>query len=577
MTTGQMNRVLRQLRQIAAQQERSGTTDADLLDRFLVQREEVAFEALVHRHGPMVLGVCRRVLEDEHDADDAFQATFLVLLRRASSIRPGSCLGPWLHGVAHRTALKARTTAARRRWAEQQAGQQRPHLAYPAGTGSELRSLLDEEIKNLPVKYRSPLVLCLLQGKSRKEAAGLLGWSEGTLSGRLARAKEMLGQRLRRRGVVNAALVGGAAAAEVPAALVSATAQAAASIAAPTTMHLVATPVVTLTQEVVRTMLTSKLRAALGGLVVVAGIGLGTGAVAWQRGPAVQGAAPTVAGYQPTASKKEARKPAYVIEPPDILLVKYGAPEDTDPVKITGTPLVRPDGTIGLGPLGSVYVAGKTVEEAHATVAKHLKKYLTDFDARKLTVEVKTVNSKFFYVITKDSDGVEQVHRFPATPGTTVLDALIGVKEALIGVGKKRVCVKRPSRDGKGVTVLPVDCQAILQAGRTQTNYPLRPGDRVYIESAVAARAVVLSAGTDIKRLPPPSEKAVLRALPANWANREMVTITFERLDCRVDEPRFYPLVGPARLAHTHWKCTAYSDQRVEVLYLDVEYLIPTQ
>src|SRR5262245_8688909 len=231
MTTAPMNRVLSHLRSVTSREGCEQRTDADLLDRFLSRGEEVAFAELVRRHGPMILGVCRRVLGNAHDADDAFQATFLVLARKASSIRPRSCVGPWLYGVARRTALKARASSARRRRAEQQAARQRPRETWPADGGGGLHPLVDEVVALLPEKYRTPLVLCLLQGKSRKEAAGLLGWSEGTLSGRIARAKDMLGERLRRRGV---GLAGVGFGAEVSASLVRATTKAAVSLAGPT-------------------------------------------------------------------------------------------------------------------------------------------------------------------------------------------------------------------------------------------------------------------------------------------------------------------------------------------------------
>src|SRR5262249_39580779 len=156
--------------------------------------------ALVRRHGPMVLGVCRRILLSCHDAEDAFQATFLVLVRKAQTIRPRSQVGAWLHGVAYRTALKARSLAARRKSAEQHAGRDRLHTSAADAPG-DLLPLVDEQLARMPEKYRAPLLLCVLQGTSRKAAAGLLGWSEGTLSGRLARAKQMLRRRLRRRGL----------------------------------------------------------------------------------------------------------------------------------------------------------------------------------------------------------------------------------------------------------------------------------------------------------------------------------------------------------------------------------------
>jgi protein involved in polysaccharide export with SLBB domain len=276
---------------------------------------------------------------------------------------------------------------------------------------------------------------------------------------------------------------------------------------------------------------------------------------------------------------KKAKGPDYVVEPPDVLLVKYAHPDGSDTVKIDGPRLVRPDGTVGLGALGAVHVSGKTIDEARAAIARHLKGRLDGFDARKLTVEVLASNSKVFYVITKDTGGSEQVYRFPAAPGKTVLDALVEVKGLLVGLGKKRVSVRRQGGDGQGEQALPVDWRAITQDGNVATNYRLRPGDRVYVEPRSSRPPTVLPADTNVARLPVPSEAQVLRALPKGWAGgkADNLNILTERLDCRVDEPRFFPVVGPARLVHTHWKCTVVSARKTTVVYLDVDYLIPSR
>src|SRR5262249_2233965 len=146
-------------------------TDGQLLERFLARREESAFTALVQRHGPMVLGVCRRLLHNEHDAEDAFQATFLVLVRKAASIVPREMVGNWLYGVAYRTAQEAKAEAARRRAREQQVKDMPPRQAAATERLDELRALLDQELSRLPDKYRVPVVLCDLEGRTRKEAA----------------------------------------------------------------------------------------------------------------------------------------------------------------------------------------------------------------------------------------------------------------------------------------------------------------------------------------------------------------------------------------------------------------------
>src|SRR5262245_62156620 len=162
------NEVIRHLCR-AVLQDGAGLTDAELLGRFVEQRDEAAFAALVRRHGPMVLGVCRRVLGGSHpDAEDAFQVTFLVLLHKAGRVRPRERLGSWLHGVAYRAALKARAAAARRRARERPlADLPEPALAERAG-GCDLGLLLDQELSRLPDKYRAAVVLCDLEGKTRK-------------------------------------------------------------------------------------------------------------------------------------------------------------------------------------------------------------------------------------------------------------------------------------------------------------------------------------------------------------------------------------------------------------------------
>src|SRR5262245_46478683 len=172
-------------------------TDGQLLSRFLSRRDEAAFVALVRRHGPMVLGVCRRVLGNAADAEDASQATFLVLVKKAPSLTGRAVLGDWLHGVARRTALSARRACARRRAREE--AMARPEVPGEATENAWL-PLLDEELSRLPENYRLPIVLCDLEGKTRREAADRLGWPEGTVAGRLARGRAMLARRLGRHG-----------------------------------------------------------------------------------------------------------------------------------------------------------------------------------------------------------------------------------------------------------------------------------------------------------------------------------------------------------------------------------------
>jgi RNA polymerase sigma factor (sigma-70 family) len=281
-----MNHVIHRLRRAVLLGEEAPWTDAQLLESFLSRRDPAAMEVLVRRHGPMVWGVCRRVLRDYHHAEDAFQATFLVLVRKAASITTRELLANWLYGVAHRTALKARQTAARRRKRESPAAT----MPEPAATGPEradgLRLLLDEELSGLPDKYRVAVVLCDLEGKTRKEAARRLGVPEGTVASRLTRARGMLARRLARRGLalcgaaLTAALAQERASARVPAPVVATTKKAVTLVAAgQAAAGVVPARVAALTRGVLHTMLLSKLKIAGAVLLALLILGAGGGAL----------------------------------------------------------------------------------------------------------------------------------------------------------------------------------------------------------------------------------------------------------------------------------------------------------
>jgi RNA polymerase sigma factor (sigma-70 family) len=188
-------------------------SDEGLLEQFLsgegLESQE-AFRALVVRHGPMVLGICRHVLNQDHDAEDAFQATFLVLARKGGSIRNRRVLSGWLHEVAYRIAIKARAGAVRRRALEREGMAMLPPAIEPdhqdqQAAWNELRPVLHEEVNRLPEKYRIPVILSYLEGKTNEEVAALLQWPVGTVKGRLSRARDLLRSRLLRRGLIVAA------------------------------------------------------------------------------------------------------------------------------------------------------------------------------------------------------------------------------------------------------------------------------------------------------------------------------------------------------------------------------------
>jgi RNA polymerase sigma-70 factor (ECF subfamily) len=202
MATGQLNGPLQSVQTAMFSKDAPDASDAQLLDSFIEKRDEGSFEALVRRHGPMVWAVCRRVLSHVQDTEDAFQTTFLVLVRKADSVKPRALVGNWLYGVACRTAMKARATSTKRRVKEKQVDVL-PVCGAPAPEArDDALSLLDEELSRLPYIYRAAVILCDLEGKTHRAAARHLGWPVGTVSTRLVRGRRMLAKRLARRGVM---------------------------------------------------------------------------------------------------------------------------------------------------------------------------------------------------------------------------------------------------------------------------------------------------------------------------------------------------------------------------------------
>jgi RNA polymerase sigma factor (sigma-70 family) len=304
MATTGLRKLLGQLHQ--ALPAPGGLPDGQLLAHFLATRDEAAFAALVRRHGPMVLGVCRRLLGHEHDAEDAFQATFLVLARRGESVVKRESVGSWLHGVACRTALQAAAANARRRARERQV-ENMPHPEVAPAEPHDWLPLLDRELARLPEKYRAVLVLCDLEGRPRREAARQLGVPEGTVSSRLATARKTLAGRLARHGLAPAGAALAAALAEgaVAAPLVWSTARAAALVAAG---QLAAAPVpaVVLMKGVLKAMFMTRLKRAVGVVLVL--LALGGGASVYRAG----GAPGTVQAAPP--GKPEGTKPPSEVE-----------------------------------------------------------------------------------------------------------------------------------------------------------------------------------------------------------------------------------------------------------------------
>jgi RNA polymerase sigma factor (sigma-70 family) len=302
-TQTHLGAVLRHLNRLLGEPASGAPGDGDLLDRFAAHRDEAAFEELLRRHGPMVLGVCRRLLGDGADADDAFQATFLVLVHKAASVRKGTSLGYWLYGVARRLALKARAGAQRRRDHERRAADMRQGEVGDGPGWDDVRPLLDEELARLPRRLRAPLVLCYLEGRTNIEAARELGRPAGSMSKLLARGREALRRRLTRRGVALSAgalallLADGTVRAAVPAALGRATLVA-------WTAGPVSANVAGLVQWGVRDMFLAKCKIVLAVTLSLAALGAGAGALKAPQPPdkppaAEQPSKPAQAAEQP--------------------------------------------------------------------------------------------------------------------------------------------------------------------------------------------------------------------------------------------------------------------------------------
>jgi len=292
----------------------AGMSEGQLLDRFLARRDPVAFEALVATHGPMVLSVCRRVLRDDHAADDAFQATFLLLVRKADSIRGSDLLGPWLHRVAYRVSVRAGKAEARRRLRESPSALE--FVVAPKSPDADLGRAIHEALDALPEKYRAPIVLCYLEGRSHDEAAKRLRWPIGSVKGRLSRARELLKSRLGRLGVSapSAMIATGLASeakAKVPACLRDATVAAASKFAAGEAIAAgtVSAAGAILAQEAARAMTIKKI-GAIAASIAALGMFVGGAAVVGRQesGKPSDGAKAT--DTKPSADAKSAKAPA---------------------------------------------------------------------------------------------------------------------------------------------------------------------------------------------------------------------------------------------------------------------------
>jgi RNA polymerase sigma factor (sigma-70 family) len=311
MSNGRTEPILQHIHKLAESQTTARLPDRELLRRFARQHDEDAFAVLVRRHGSMVWHVCVRVLGNGPDAEDAFQAAFLILLGKAPSQHWHDSVGSWLYLVTYRAAIRARVAAARRDRHKGRAAVRSPAAPSDELAGRELEEVLDQELARLPEKYRAPLVLCCLEGTSRAEAARQLGWPLGTLKSRLERGRELLRRRLALRGVAPTAALAvtavghGLSRAALPALLVSRTVRVALLTAALGMAGSVPCQVAALSRGALRTMSLTKLKFVAAALLALAVLGTGITALAYQ--PLAATVAPSREEAQFTLAPDEAR------------------------------------------------------------------------------------------------------------------------------------------------------------------------------------------------------------------------------------------------------------------------------
>jgi polysaccharide biosynthesis/export protein len=520
----------------------AGMSDGQLLERFQSLRDASAFEALVLRHGPMVLRVCRNALPDLNDAHDAFQATFLVLVRRCRSIRKQESVGSWLYGVANRVAARARVEAARRRSVERRGGLRLVATVDSPGDGdpdrAEFGPVIQEEVRRLPEKYRAAILLCYWQGLTHEQAAVQLGIPLGTVRSRVARARDMLRRRLIRRGLTP---VGCEAAPAldallclsplaIPNELLHSTIKAGALVATGSGVtNVTSASVAALVQSVLRSLIMTKLKT-----IAICLLFIGTGVVgailAAPQSDSKREARVGRGAVRPDASKAQPPLHAlgsYVVEPPDLLIVEVLEALPGRP--ISGERLVRPDGTISLSFYGDISVAGLTIPEVKEKIVLHLRKFLNDEtlgligpdcetdrpqidpkisttklinprDTDRVYVDVTAYNSKNYYV----QGAVAVPGRLPVTGGDTILDVINYAEGLLPEADHVHVVLYRQEKGGS-LKGLPIDIDQIMMGDDLSTNYQIEPGDRLVIPQLAKTQGAA-SKSTSRRPLSEPSK-----------------------------------------------------------------------
>lgn len=350
MASLQLGAALREIQRLFGDGAVAGLTDAELVERFATSRDQAAFEALVERHGPMVLSVCRNLLKDPAETEDAFQATFVILVRKAGSIRVDGSLAGWLYRVAYRVALQANADASRRSAVEREAIDMAGQAAVRQCAGDDTVSVLHEEVARLPEKYRAPIILCHLEEMTHAEAARHLRWTVGMVRGRVAKARELLRTRLTRRGVEpSGAFLAGALfdkpVTAVPAAWIESVVGTAMALSSPdkAAAGVVSITALSLSEKVLKTMVVAKfkvLTAFLSATGVTAAIAMALGADLERDAPAAKdpgGRMKAASG----ASKAAGVKAAHPVAKPDNAedLVFEGQVVDPDGRPLAGAKL----------------------------------------------------------------------------------------------------------------------------------------------------------------------------------------------------------------------------------------------
>lgn len=526
-----------------------------MLELFIDRRDpsgDAAFEVLIQRHGPMVLRVCTNVLGNPTDAADAFQATFLVLVRKRASVCRLESLGGWLHGVACRVAARTRVEVARRRAHEERAALRVHEAAEGAEIvpeRAEVSLAVQREVAHLPEKYRSVVVLCYWEGLTQEQAADRLDCPIGTVRSRLARARDILRKRLLRQGLAplaaavaalgesssRAAVLG-----SVPLSLVRSTVAAAAGALSG---HAASGLVASIASSVVWSMTMSKLvKVFVACSFMSAGV---VGASLWARqaGRAEHRQRAKPAARQAKDAPRKNSGPAAVVGPTDLLVVEVLEALPGRP--ISGERLVRPDGSISLGFYGDIHVAGLTLPEIKKKIIERLRKFLTDRalglvecdpdtleprmapgpdgkmveatipleDSDTVFVDVTAYNSANYYV----EGEFAILGRLPYTGNDYVLDAIHYSGGLLNTADRDAIRIIREYPPGSEIQVLPIDYEEITMGTDQSTNYRLLPGDRLV--------APCVGASTKAKATAPP-----------NGPGRGTDDLELQRIDRRLNE-----------------------------------------